>query len=60
MAITERRIEKLEMMMNISDPGPAYISVADEAELEGLQLERPTKVYIGISPDDWEVRNGNI
>lgn len=51
----KRRLDKLEQAEAITDEAaPPFISVASLDELAALELRRPTKVYIGISPHDWD------
>lgn len=55
----ERRLDKLEAVQ-VATGEPAYLSFPDEAALEAFLVEhcsptgKPCKVYIGISPDDWD------
>ena len=52
-AIT-RRLDKLEASADV-DEAPRYVAVSSADELQALELSRPTKVYKGISPDDWDI-----
>jgi len=54
----ESRLAKLEQAEAISaEDVPRFVSVATREELADLGLTRPVKVYIGISPDDWNEDN---
>jgi len=47
------RIEALERLVGDGDPRPLWVSVGCLRDLERLALSYPVKVYVGISPDDW-------
>lgn len=50
----KRRLSLLEKnRLDGQETRPGYISVLDLADLDGLDYI-PPKVYIGISPDDWD------
>jgi len=50
-----QRLDKLERDTRQDQQQPTYISVDVETWESGdLKLDRPVKVYIGISPDDWD------
>ena len=48
-----KRLDNLEQVISKEQSFPGYIGVADESELEYLDLPTPVKAYIGISPDEW-------
>jgi len=48
------RIEALERLVGDADRRPLWVSVGCLKDLERLSLSYATKVYIGISPDDWD------
>jgi len=52
------RIERLERRRERGDMDPRYLSVPDEAALKRLKesgrVKRFCKVYVGVSPDDWD------
>ena len=56
-ANVKRRLAKLEAERIDAQAMPRYVSVSSADELQALELARPTKVYIGISPDDWSADN---
>ena len=53
MSKIEARIAKLETRQAEADM-PAYLSFATAEDLETYDGPMPGKVYIGISPDDWD------
>ena len=62
MANLTRRLDKLEREIIPETRSPSYISITDDQwdrlqagdlDLADLGIEQSTKVYIGISPDDW-------
>ena len=57
------RLERLEREISPKQRRPSWISISDEdwdrlqagkITKSDLGIERSTKVYIGISPDDWD------
>ena len=54
------RVERLERQAGAGDARPPYLVVQDESELDALLERVPPgfyKVYIGVSPDDWDTED---
>jgi len=51
----ERRVDRLELRVQAGTGGRVlYVAVETWADLDAIALERPVKVYVGVSPDDWD------
>ena len=57
MAQLERRIAELEKRQQVADV-PGYMAFATVCELAAYSGPMPGKVYLGISPDDWDEVEG--
>lgn len=57
----ERRLAALEAVAATRQaPEPAWVAVRCEADLPAALAARrrpPGKIYIGVSPDDWDTEN---
>ena len=54
---TARRLVALEARQGSTQLEPVWLSVQTEADLPAALAARrwpPAKVYIGVSPDDWD------
>ena len=53
---TDRRIRELERRRQATS-SPSWVSVQSMDELPTVlaTLQRPCKVYVGCSPDDWDI-----
>ena len=49
-----RRVGALEDLLQLDVDRPPYVSVDSWDALALLDLDRPVKVYVGVSPDDWD------
>ena len=49
-----KRLDDLEHATGGTQERLPYICVADESELEELDLDYPIKVYLIVSPEDWD------
>ena len=56
MALLERRIAELEKRRARADV-PGWLAFATSDELEAYSGPMPGKVYLGISPDDWDTED---
>lgn len=64
MSRIQSRLSKLEKDTQPDQEQPSYISITDDEwdRLQAVEIEpgylgiaQPLKVYIGISPDDWDI-----
>lgn len=54
-----RRIDHLEVRAAAVDGDrPAYLSFPEGTDLTRLDLPPGVKIYIGVSPDDWDNERG--
>lgn len=58
------RVNKLEKAVKPATPaGPGYVSLSpgqyEQYQSGALQLAAPVKIYIGISPNDWDQPSQN-